>query len=142
MVPISDFFASSDPGTFSDPLHELWAPGHHDDGVVSPDGDSVTGINTRQHDFADVLYADTSNPILLWQVTWSTADFAPRKVTLDTVTAEYLLYTDTIGNFSDFADTIVEGHGAITVVPSPATVLPLLAIVAAGHRRRPPDRVP
>jgi hypothetical protein len=131
-----DFYSSPDPGGFSDPERLLRGPGTHD-GVVEPDGDAVIGTVALQLHFpAGGIFADTSNPILMWRVTWSTSDFTPRMVDLHTATAEFALFVDDSGNGHSFIDDFVDGSGAIQVVPSPGPAALVMGACLAALRRR------
>jgi hypothetical protein len=129
-----DMHASNDPGGFSDPMRMLKGPGSAD-GVVSLDSDLVTGAKPFQFHWWQNHYADTANPILIWRVTWSTADFTPRAVDLSTVTSMYDLYVNIDGEWNGFLGDFAEGSATIQVVPTPS-MAGALAALAAPRRRR------
>jgi hypothetical protein len=109
------FFAPADAGGFSDPHRVLDDPGTQD-GEVSPDGDSVEGIVAGQLYFPIIEWPiDKSNPILIWQVTWSTDDFRPRSVDIETSSSGFWLYIDALGTSQDWIGSLVEGSGLIEV---------------------------
>jgi hypothetical protein len=106
--------ASADAGGWSDPQELLNGPGT-EDGEVSPDGDTVNGIISGQIHFPlSDIYADTSNPILLWRATWSTDDFSPREVAVASLTAKFSLYSEG-GPIDPPYGSFAEGHAVILV---------------------------
>jgi hypothetical protein len=109
-----DFLADSDAGGFSDPHRLLSGPGTQD-GEVSEDGDAVTGIVSGQLHCPIEFCNDTSNPILIWEATWSTDDFSRRIVGLRSDTEKFDVYIDADGTSMSFTDELVEGMGAIDV---------------------------
>lgn len=122
-------------GAFSGPASAFTDPGQ-DDGTIS--GGDVIDIVTGQLQFpAGSIFADTSDPILIWTGTWSTTDFTTRTVDLSTETARYSLYLDDTGLSSDVTATVLEGAGQIEVIPAPASLALLgLGGLAAVRRRR------
>jgi hypothetical protein len=126
--------ATADPGAFSDPERLLKYGGS--DGQVLPDGDTVMGIDSAQLHFPGSIFADPSNPILIWRVTWSTDDFSSRSIQLATITSLYSLYTDSNGSSQDFIDTVVEGGGVVQVIPSSGAAWALLLAGGYSGRRR------
>jgi hypothetical protein len=133
-----DVLASTDQGRFSDPFLPLKFPSDYE-GDIAPDGDSVTGVNAGQiHFWNGGPYADTSNPILIWSVIWSTSKFAPRTIDLGTLTREFWVYEDAGGGGEDFINDFTEGAGMIHVVPGPGilAVLGLVAPLASPRRRQ------
>jgi hypothetical protein len=83
------------------------------------------------------IFADTSNPILMWRVTWSTSDFTPRMVHLHTATTEFDLYINETGQGMSFINDFIEGSGVLQVVPAPgASALVIGAGTMALRRRR------
>ncbi|GIW74711.1 MAG: hypothetical protein KatS3mg103_1233 [Phycisphaerales bacterium] len=113
-------------GSFSNPASAFTDPGQVDG---TPIGGDVTGIITGQLHFPPgSIFADTSDPILIWTGTWSTSDFTARLVELTTETTRYSLYLDDTGLSSDVTTTVLEALGEIQVVPAPAS----LALVGLG----------
>jgi hypothetical protein len=112
-----DFDASPDTGGLSDPsipfddLYGILEPGD-----VAPDGDSVQAILTAQMAcHPNWCPFDTANPILVWQVTWSTTDFTPRTIALATTTTKFDVYINEQGVSDQYLDSLVEGAGLIEV---------------------------
>ena len=122
-------------GDFSGPASAFTDPGQ--EGGTPMDGD-VVDIVTGQLQFpAGSIFADTSDPILIWSATWSTTDFTPRTVDLATDTIRYSLYLDDTGLSSDVTSTVLEAAGQIQVIPAPASLaLVGLGGLAALRRRR------
>lgn len=132
-----DVTATHDQGGFSDPFSILHTLGTFN-GDVQPDGDSVTHCLPGQIQApVGEWYAETTNPILVWSVTWSTSDFTPRIIDLSTFTYRYAIYLDYDGN-SVLLDGTTEALGKIKVVPAPGVLAPFAAAggVAFGVRRR------
>lgn len=122
-------------GDFSGPASAFTDPGQIDG---TPVGGDVTDIVTGQLQFPSAgIFADTSDPILIWSATWSTSDFTARFVDLNTETDRYQLYLDDTGLSSDVTTTVLEAAGRIEVIPAPAS-LALLALggLTAIRRRR------
>jgi hypothetical protein len=110
-----DFHASPDVGGFSDPQRLLNGPGTKD-GEVTPDGDSVEGMLVGQLGGCPIeCWPDTSNPILVWRVTWSTADFTSRTIALATTSTKFDVYINNNGVSDHFLHLLVEGSGLIEV---------------------------
>jgi hypothetical protein len=130
-----DIIASSDEGGFSDPNGLLNGPGDLD-GFITPEGDEVDGMKVSQIHWPGHIFADLANPILLWQVTWSTADFTPRTVDVQSITTDFDLYIDDSGYAKGFIDEFFEGSATIEVVPAPGSAAMLLFGAALASRRR------
>ncbi|MEQ8845288.1 MAG: PEP-CTERM sorting domain-containing protein [Phycisphaerales bacterium] len=122
-------------GEFTGPASAFTDPGQ-ENGVIS--GGDVTDIVTGQLQFpAGGLFADTSDPVLIWSATWSTTDFTARTVDLATETTRYNLYVDDTGLSSDVTSTVLEAAGQVEVIPAPASLALLgLGGLAAARRRR------
>jgi hypothetical protein len=122
-------------GDFSGPASAFTDPGQN--GGTPMDGD-VLDIVTGQLQFpAGSIFADTSDPILIWSGTWSTTDFTARNVDLATETLRYNLYLDDTGLSSDVTATVIEAAGQIEVIPAPASLalIGLGGMVALRRRR-------
>lgn len=122
-------------GDFSGPASAFSDPGQFDG---MPDSGDVRDIITGQLQFpTGGIFADTSDPILIWSGTWSTSDFTPRFVDLATDTNRYNLYLDDTGLSRDVTATVLEAAGQIQVIPAPASLALLgLGGLAAARRRR------
>ncbi|MEO1009210.1 MAG: PEP-CTERM sorting domain-containing protein [Planctomycetota bacterium] len=132
----AEFDLSADTsGMFSGPASAFSDPGQ-EPGDIEVDG--VENIVVGQLQFPPGgLFADTSDPILVWSATWSTTDFSTRSVPLATITDQYTLYTGSDGSSSDVTMTVIEATGAIRVIPAPASLALLgLGGLAAARRRR------
>lgn len=133
-----DVRAGTDAGGFSDPQAVLATFGTSD-GIVSQNGDRVTGVIAGQIQFPLGGYeSDTSNPILVWKATWGTSHFSNRTVDLSTLTRRFAVYLDADGNSKGYiGNGFQEGAGSITVVPAPGALTLVAATgLAAGRRRR------
>jgi hypothetical protein len=111
-----ELHASTDLGGFSDPC-TLLRDAFGDPGTPSQDGDAVESIYIHQFHLYAGFFADTSNPLLLWQVTWSTTDFTPRRIVLDSLTTYFGLYVSGHGEGADLTEQFVEGHAEILISP-------------------------
>ncbi len=121
-----------DLGSWSDPTRLLKGPGSKN-GIV--DGESVTGIAAIQwYDFFAGIYPDDSNPIAAWSATWRTESVHPRTVPLTTLTTKFGIW-QWQENLWDGLPTLIEGFGAIHVVPAPG-ILPLGAAASIAAKRR------
>lgn len=80
---------------------------------------------------------DPSNPMPLWEATFTATDFTPRDISLATTTTEFRVHPRRGGGIIGEPRTIGEGEGVIRVIPAPAGVALLgLGGVAAIRRRR------
>lgn len=126
-----------DRGQWSDPIAILEGPGWKD-GFI--DGEQVQDIRVGQLHALGGYFADTSNPILTWQATWTTFDLTRRNVDIVTVTSRFGIYADFAGYWKDLSDSVREGTASIHVVPCPGFSIGGLAVVLlAGRRRRHPS---
>lgn len=108
------FHASSPDGIFTDP-EILVLDGWGSEGVVTPEGNAVVAIDFLQwHNYGGFL-ADPSNPLLLWQVTWTTSDFTPRRVLLDSVADLFAVYINDLGVGEDITHQFTDGHAEFFV---------------------------
>ena len=104
-------------------------------------GSGVVGVRVGQiWGFAGIT-ASSQNPILAWSAQWTTTDFTPRAVSLDTLNTT----TFNIGINSThsgmrllelYPEGFIPGTGMIEVVPSPASAVPLVVVGAVMLRRR------
>ncbi|MCH9057982.1 MAG: hypothetical protein IIB55_05055 [Planctomycetes bacterium] len=132
-----DFIAAD--GEFSNPQMYLWtSPGFS---AGTPMGNSVRGVFVGQLWGFVGLSANMQNPILVWSVDWTTTDFTPRTVSLDTRnTTTFEIGTNgghalTMNLLELYPQGFTPGTGVIRVVPSPASAT-LLVLGAVMLRRR------
>lgn len=114
------------------PCSEPWFPG-------TPDGTGgLTGLHAFQFNAVGCL-ARTTNPIQIWEATWSTQTFTNRTVLLSTVNvAQFTVYTDSnqsIPNIVLTPNLFVPGETTIQVVPAPGAFA-FLAVTGFVMRRR------
>jgi hypothetical protein len=103
----------------------------------TPSGGNVNGIITAQLFVLGIIQPKFDNPLALWEASWTTEDFTPRSIILDTsgTTAFYLF--DSRGRGTQlYPHAFAHGSGQITVVPAPATAAAALIAVLAFRRRR------
>jgi MYXO-CTERM domain-containing protein len=123
-------------GSWSDFDCDLKAPGTK---AGTADGGDVNDIITGQLHFPPAdIFADTSNPILVWHGTFTTDDLSLHNVSLVTVTERVTLYINSDGVNENFYDGLGEGDAIIEVgLPGPAgAALFGLGALAASRRRR------
>ncbi len=83
-----------------------------------------------------------ANPLAVFEATWTTSDFRPRVVELETQnTPVFAVWVDHNGNSIDLVSRNQFRHGSavIQVIPAPSGAAMLLAALGAGmlpHRRR------
>lgn len=84
------------------------------------------------------IYADTSNPIDVWQIEYTATDFTPRVIDLSTLTSRFDVYIDSTGLSRSVAiGSLMEGTGEIRIIPAPgALALGAVAGLVAVRRRR------
>jgi hypothetical protein len=132
-----DMRSGSDVGTFGAPDVLLNDFPWNDPGEITDDGDAIAGIFAKQIHLDGGLFADPSNPILLWTCTWTTDDFTPRDVPLWTETERFLVILRSDDSLEkDFVGLdFEEGAAVITVVPSPTAAV-VLSLASLGSFRR------
>jgi hypothetical protein len=134
-----EVFSSPDGGAFAEPRFP--EPFMGDKGMISPDGDSVSAILSWQLDYGGEAFADTSDPIKIWECTWRTDDFTPRRVDVNLLASDFYVYVDKYRHGAPPFDPRALGY--VNVVPVPgAGILLLLAGARSTRRRRahPPRR--
>ena len=105
------------------------------DGVLQGNGD-ITGIESFQLPPLFNPFFDASNPITLYKITWTPADYSAR--TVEVGDANHLnsdVYTDTSGTSVPYQT--VAGTARFNVVPAPASMalIGLGGLVATRRRR-------
>ena len=108
----------------------------------TPMGNRVRGVFVGQIWGFAGLWAYTHSPILAWSADWTTTDFTPRTVSLDTRnTTTFEIGTNgthvyTLNLLELYPQGFTPGAGAIRVVPSAASATTLLVLGAVMLRRR------
>jgi hypothetical protein len=104
---------------FSDP--SVLVPGSERyDGDLSPEKDAVLSIALTQYCHLPEIPPDASNPLLMWQATWSTDYFHPRTVDLTTLTEDFSVFVYEGCSIKQLVlNGFTEGAGQVVVVPSP-----------------------
>ena len=84
------------------------------------------------------LYANEDNPILVWSAHWTTTDFTPRIVSLNTRNTTDFRVAEILNGAQTqlYPQGFAPGTGMIEVVPSPASAMPLVVVGAMMLRRR------
>ncbi len=146
-VTVSAFFSAQD-HAFAAALFALvaaeagWSgntvllPPPNNPGVIN--GGSIDGITAGQIHFPPVVNANPANPIAVFEATWSTGDFTPRSVDVNTRTTRFDAYISATSPASQSRLAgLLEGAGAIEVVPAPSALALLgMGALVAGRRRR------
>jgi hypothetical protein len=116
--------------SFENMLDDLTGPG------VLQGNNDITAIESFQLPPLFNPNFDASNPITLYQITWTPSDFTARTVSVgDRNHLNNDVYTDDFG--SSVAYTGVEGTATFEVVPAPASIALMgLGALVAGRRRR------
>ena len=105
-------------------------------GPTVPGG--ITGVGFGQSAIVGCL-AHPANPLPIFEGQWTTDDFTPRIVDLETRnTPGFLVWVDTNGHSIDLVPLNQFRHGSavIQVIPAPSAAAMLLAAMAAGMLRR------
>ncbi len=131
----ADYGLFAGDGIFSNAINFLHGPGSST-GVIT--GNVVSGAANGQVVLPG-LPIRTDNPILLATYDWTTTDFTPRSVSLETRnTSNFILVSIASGATVQLVpNNFTPGTGVITVVPAPAAWFAIaLPLVAARRRRR------
>lgn len=115
---------------WSDPMMLLNPPFNL--GTIS--GPSILGVVCGQVHFPPKVFANPTNPLPVYEVTWSTSDFRPRDVDIRTQTDHYFLYT--FHGSRSAIPGLVEGRVTLTIIPAPSAWVILVAAFAGMRRRR------
>jgi hypothetical protein len=121
-------------GLFSSPTNVLLGPGSST-GIIA--GNTVTGATNGQI-LISIPGPVIDNPILLATYDWTTTNFTPRTVDLQTSnTTTFLLGDWRTGGFIELVpNNFTPGTAVITVVPAPAAWLVLALPLVASRSRR------
>ena len=130
-----DYDLTAGDGAFSNPVNVLQGVGSTT-GVIA--GNVVLGARNGQLHIPNIHFGSSDNPILLATYDWTTTEFTPRTVSLDTSnTTRFILAVIETGATIDlFPQEFTPGAGVINVVPGPAAWFVVVAPLAAGIRRR------
>jgi MYXO-CTERM domain-containing protein len=111
---------------------------NYNDAGTANGGDVEDILSGQLHYPPGDIFADTSNPILVWHGTFTTDDLSLHNVSLATVTEKVRLYINYDGVSNEFFDGLGEGAATIEVgLPAPAAAALLgLGALAASRRRR------
>lgn len=102
-------------------------------------GGAVLDVRAGQIHFPPSIPANPANPIVVWEMDWTTTSFRPRSVGLSISTRRFTVYTRaTSPTFRDLLpSTIPGGQGSIVVTPAPSGILALgIGAIVVGWRRR------
>ena len=136
MFGAANYDLTAGDGVFSNPVNVLNGPGSST-GVIS--GNVITGGVNLQFWPGPFGNPNRDNPILLAAYDWTTSDFSPRAVDLQTSNTSVFNVADlnTGGIVELYPHEFSPGSGVINVVPAPAAwVVLALPLVAAARRRR------
>jgi hypothetical protein len=133
-----DYNLTASDGAFSNPVNVLNGPGTTTGVIV---GNMISGARNGQILIPTIPPIPIPfNPVLLAVYDWSTTDFTPRTVSLDTSnTSVFTVGIPRIGEppiLSElFPNNFTPGSGIITIVPAPAAWV-VLALPLVARRRR------
>ena len=133
---LGDYELTASGGVFSNPFNVLGGPGSST-GVIA--GNMISGATNGQLLFPFPPKWGIDNPILLATYDWTTTEFTPRTVDLQTSNTSTFMLGDwrTGGYIELFPQEFTPGSGVIEVVPAPAAwVVLALPLLAATRRRR------
>jgi Skp family chaperone for outer membrane proteins len=120
-------------GSFFNPFLMLNGPASFAGTAVDT---GVVGMSESQLHIPSMdMLANTTNPLVIWEVQWTTDDFTLREIDFKTDASELWFYTDSNGGSSSFFMPGIDATGTIYVVPSPPSIL-LLSFGLAWRRRR------
>lgn len=110
-----ELHATPDPGGFSMSNNLLEGPGTKN-GKIPPSGDSVLSVLAGQIKQLPLEpHLDFGNPIHIWRGKWTTTDFTPRTIELQTATLNFEVYVDDRFKSVTYLGPLFEGSGAIHV---------------------------
>lgn len=93
---------------------------------------NVTSIMVGQVHFPPVVYANTSNPIMVWSGEWSTSDLTPRSIDVSTVTQKATAH----GGIHLYNLIFDDPTAQIQVIPAPPSFAFLALAGGLACRRR------
>ena len=132
-----DYDLTAGDGVFSNSVNVLNGPGSTT-GVIA--GNVISGASNGQLHIPPLFIGSRDNPILLATYDWTTTDFTPRAVSLDTSNTTNFLLIDlapgVAGTTQLFPRWFSPGSGVINVVPAPAAWIVLALPLAVATRRR------
>ena len=134
---IGDYDLAAGEGVFSNPVNVLNGPGSSTGAIT---GNVIAGAVNGQLHIPPLFVGSRDNPILLATYEWTTTNFAPRAVSLETsnTTSFMLAVWSTLnpGTTQLFPRRFSPGSGVINVVPAPAAWFVLALPLVVGTRRR------
>lgn len=136
-----DFDLTAGDGVFSNPVNVLNTRGTTT-GVIA--GNVISGAVLGQLHFPTLgIIGSRDNPILLATYDWTTTDFTPRTVSLDTSNTNHFIVIlwdqnpmPPVVTVELFPHEFTPGSGVIIVIPAPAAWVVLAVPLAAATRRR------
>ena len=138
-----DYDLTAGDGVFSNPVNVLNGPGSSTGAIT---GNVIAGAANGQFHAPPFFFGLRDNPILLATYEWTTSNFTPRTVSLDTsnTTAFIVAWWDPQAYLIPhpppprhlFPWSFTPGSGVINVVPAPAAWVVLALPLAAAARRR------
>ncbi|MCH7791846.1 MAG: hypothetical protein IID31_06165 [Planctomycetes bacterium] len=132
----ADYDLTAGDGVFSNPVNRLFGP--FSTGVIA--GNVISGAFSGQIHLPPFGSASRDNPILLATYDWTTTDFTPRTVSLDTSNSSYFYIIELAipdpGRLNMFPGAFTPGSGVINVIPAPTAWVVLALPLAAATRRR------
>lgn len=121
---------ATEPG-WSDPMVLLNPP--FNQGTISAPFDSRRRV--REVHFPPIVIADPTNPLPVYEVTWSTSDFRPREVDIRTQSNRYDVYMPSAPYGRSAIPGLIEGRITLTIIPAPHAGLILTGGLLYGCRR-------
>lgn len=109
--------------------------GPNTNGTVA--GGAVNDIRAGQVHFPPAIPGNPANPMVVWEMDWTTANFTSRSVGLSVTTLRFAVYPSATSPASRDITGIGGGQGSIAVTPAPSALALLgLGGLVAGRRRR------
>ncbi|UYV12348.1 MAG: hypothetical protein NCW75_13735 [Phycisphaera sp.] len=137
---IYDFIANEAGGWSDNTLVVPFGPNETSASVSLPGDPDATSATLGQIYFLPAgIFADPTNPALVWTMKFTATEFTPRFIDLETITSRFALYIDGALPDSRSLDTalLMEGSGQIQIIPVPSALACLgLAGLTLVRRRR------